>query len=204
MSCAQALVAAAGPRWAGLAWHPFVLATADGTLTEIAFESWLLEDYAFVVAFHRFLAGAVATAPDQEARTVLLGGLAALTSELAMFRDELARRGLDPQGRLPSLTCVGYTAWMHGSLNAGWDVVLAVLHAVERAYLDAWTAVRERAVGQRYAEFVRNWSSPEFAAWVAQLAGLLGDGAPTAAQQRAHDQVTEWEHAFWDTVHANG
>lgn len=204
MSRAQALVAAAGPRWDGLAQHPFVLATADGTLAEVTFESWLVEDYAFVVAFHRFLAGAVTIAPDPRARDVLRGGLAALTGELTLFRDELARRGLDPEAHVPSLTCVGYTSWMLGSLADGWGVALAVLHAVERAYLDAWTAVRGRAVGQRYAEFVHNWSSPEFAAWVAQLAGLLGDGAPTAAQQHAHDRVTEWEHAFWDDVHANG
>ncbi len=194
---------AAGPRWTQLTEHPFVLATADGTLTEAAFDGWLLSDHAFVVAFRRFLAGAVVIAPEEGARDVLCGGLAALTVELALFRDELVRRELDPAAHAPSLTCIGYTGWMHASLNDGWEVALAVLHGVERAYLDAWTAVRERAVGQRYAQFVHNWSSPEFAAWVAQLAGLLGEGAPTSAQQCAHEQVMEWEHAFWDTVHAD-
>ncbi|MEO6880133.1 MAG: hypothetical protein ABI181_04175 [Mycobacteriaceae bacterium] len=182
--------------------HPFVLATADGTLTEAAFDGWLLEDHAFVMAFRRFLAGAVVIAPDERARDLLCGGLAALTGELALFRDELAQRGLDADTHAPSLTCIGYAGWMQASLEDGWEVALVVLHGVERAYLDAWTAVRERSVGQRYDQFVRNWSSPEFAAWVEELAGLLGDGAPTAAQQRAHDRVTEWEHAFWNTVHA--
>lgn len=201
MSCADALVAGAGQRWTVLAEHPFVLATADGTLPEGSLDRWLLEDHEFVVQFRRFLAGVLVLAPDERARDVLAGGLAALTPELELFRAQLADRDLDPATHTPSATCLGYGGWMLASLNDGYDVALAVLHGVERAYLDAWTAVRERSVGQQYAEFVHNWSSPEFAAWVRAVAALLGDGAPTPGQRRAYARVTEWEHAFWDTVH---
>jgi len=198
---AEELVAAAGSRWVGLAEHPFVLATADGTLTVANFDRWLLEDHAFVVQFRRFLAGVLVAAPDEVARDVLAGGLAALTPELELFRSELAQRGLDPGGYEASTVCLGYSGWMLASLNSGYDVALAVLHGVERAYLDAWTAVRQRSGGHQYEAFVRNWSSPEFGVWVQELGELLGPGPPSPAQVYAYRQVAGWEHAFWDAVH---
>ena len=200
MNRAEALVIAAGPRWTELALHPFVVATADGTLAEAAFDLWLLDDHAFVVQFCRFLAGGLVLAPDERSRDVLAAGLAALTPEIALFRAELAGRGLDPARHAPSTACTGYGGWMLGSLVEGYEVALAVAHGVERAYLDAWSAVRQRSVGGRYEAFVENWSSPAFAAWVDALAGLLGEGTPTAAQRSAYRQVAEFEHSFWDAV----
>lgn len=200
MSRAQALLAGAQPRWGALSAHPFVVATAEGTLSEATFDNWLLDDHVFVVQFRRFLAGVLLAAPDEPSRDVLAGGLAALTPELELFRTQLDGRGLDSSRHEPSLTCAGYCGWFLASLHDGYDVALVVLHGIERAYLDAWTAVRDRSVGQRYAEFVHNWSSPEFAAWVDALAGLLGEGAPTPAQVRAQAAVTEWEHRFWDAA----
>lgn len=200
MSRANALVAGAGHRWTALGEHPFVRATAAGTLPEASWHRWLLEDHAFVVEFRRFLAGVLLLAPDEASRDALAGGVTALTPELELFRSELVARGLSAADHQPSVVCLGYAGWVLASLHSGYDVALAVLHAVERAYLDAWTAVRERAVGQRYEEFVRNWSSPAFAAWVQTLAELLGAGTPTPAQQLAYRRVAEWEHAFWDAV----
>ena len=133
MSCADALVAAVGPRWGSLAQHPFVLATADGTLAEAAFDRWLLDDHAFVVQFRATLAAVVELAPDPVAREVLTGGLAALGPELALFATELAARGLDPSTHRPSDTCQDYVRWLRACPEQGWDVALAVLHGVERA-----------------------------------------------------------------------
>jgi thiaminase len=201
VSRADALVAAAGARWSSLVEHPFVLATADGTLSAAAFDRWLLDDHAFVLQFRDTLAEVVGMAPDPVARQVLAGGLAALGPELALFADELAARGLDPSAHQPSGACQEYLRWLRSSPEQGWDVALAVLHGVERAYLDAWTAVRERSTGHRYAAFVHNWSSREFAAWVDALVGLLGEEPPTAEQVVVHREVAELEHAFWDAVH---
>lgn len=202
MRCADALVVAAGDRWASLAQHRFVVATADGTLPASAFDRWLLEDHVFVLAFADVLSQVVELAPQPAARAVLRGGLAALGPELELFATELAARGLDPATHQPSTACQEYVQWLRRCPEDGWDVALAVLHAVERAYLDAWTAVREASTGHRYAPFVHNWSSPEFAAWVDALAHLLGTSHPTPAQVDAYRDVAELEHAFWDAVAA--
>lgn len=117
-------------------------------------------------------------APDIAAREVQAGGLAALGPELALFATELHARGLDPSAHRPSGTCQDYVQWLRACPGQGWDVALAVLHGVEHAYLHAWTTVRERSTGHRYAAFLHNWSSPEFAARVGALAGLLGEQPP--------------------------
>lgn len=204
MSRADALVAAVGQRWTSLAEHPFVLATADGILSEGAFDRWLLEDHVFVLQFRDTLAEVVELAPDPAARAVLHGGLTALGPELELFAAELTGRGLDPAAHRPSDACRDYVRWLRACPGQGWDVALAAMHGMERAYLDAWTAVRQRSAGHRYAAFVHNWSSPEFAAWVDALAGLLGEPDPTLAQVGAYRRVAELEHAFWDAVHADG
>ncbi|MFC4602357.1 hypothetical protein [Rhodococcus kronopolitis] len=202
MSRADALLAEQARVWPTLAEHPFVLATADGTLPEAAFERWLLEDHAFVVEFRRFLAGVLTLAPDEAARDVLAGGIAALTPELTLFRAELARRGLDPAAYTPSLGCASYTGFMLASLHDGYEVASAVLYGVEKAYLDAWTTVRERAAAadSRYREFIDNWAAAPFAEYVADLGELLGDGAPTAPQRVAFGRVAGFEVQFWDAL----
>lgn len=201
-AAAAALVAGQAQRWPRLTGHPFVLATADGSLPEAAFDRWLLEDHAFVVEFRRFLAGVLALAPDEESRDVLAGGITALTPELGLFRAELDRRGLDRHTYVPSAGCLAYTSYLLASLHEGYDVAAAVLYGVEKAYLDAWTTVRRRAEesGSRYREFVDNWSAAPFASYVDELGTLLGDGAPSPAQRLAFGRVVEFEERFWDAL----
>lgn len=201
---AKQLVAGEAALWARSVEHPFVMATAENTLPEGAFHRWLLADHRFVVEFRRFLAGLITLAPDEPARDVLAGGLTALTPELALFRTQLADRGLSPEGYEPDPACLAYTSFLLASLYNGYDVALAVLYGVEKAYLDAWTAVRERAVvaNSPYRSFIDNWSAPVFASYVDELGELLGTGAPSPAQQRAFGEVVRFELLFWDSVHA--
>ncbi|MEO9221945.1 MAG: hypothetical protein ABI251_09255 [Mycobacteriaceae bacterium] len=187
--------------WQRCLRHPFVVATATDTLPAGAFDRWLLADHEFVVQFRRFLAGVLTLAPDEPARDVLAGGITALTPELTLFRDQLRERGLSPGSYRSDPTCVGYTSYLLASLADGYDVALAVLYGVEKAYLDAWTAVRGRAVDSQYRGFIDNWSSPDFASYVESLGRLLGDGAPTFAQQSAFGRVVRFELLFWDAVH---
>ncbi|MGW0175603.1 thiaminase II/PqqC family protein [Rhodococcus sp. NPDC003322] len=199
---AQALLLGEAQRWQRSAEHPFVLATADGTLPEAAFDRWLLEDHAFVVEFRRFLGGVLSLAPDERSRDVIAGGIAALTSELDLFRAELERRGLDRHGHRPSDGCIAYTSFMLASLHDGYDVASVVLYGIEKAYLDAWTTVRQRAADaeSRYREFIDNWSAAPFATYVEDLGALLGEGEPTDAQRTAFGRVAVFEEQFWDAL----
>src|SRR5512135_358488 len=203
MSCADNLVAGEDVLWAALAAHPFVVAVRDGTLPAAAFDRWLVADHVFVVGYRRFVAQLVAAAPDEPARDLLAGSLAALQGELDLFRSQAAARGLD-LGTEPGLIALGYTGWLHASLLEGFPVALTVLYGGERAYYDAWRAVREQAdrSGQ-YWPFVDRWSSAEFGGWVDTLAGLLdrvSSAGPTAEQRTAFRRVVRFELAFWDEV----
>ncbi|SRR6266550_2032641 len=204
MSTARALLARSTPLWHRLTTHPFVTGVADGTLDPAGFDRWLVEDHAFVVGFRRFLAGLVTLAPDARAGDVLTAGLGPLQGELDLFRREAANRRLD-LGAEPGPTTLGYTSYLYASLSDGYPVALTVLYGAEKAYYDAWAAVRSAARhSSPYWSFVDNWSSDAFAGWVAAVARLLDAAAPTGpapAMCTAFDRVVRFELRFWDAVH---
>lgn len=187
--------------WQRILTHPFVARTSDGTLPRETFDRWLTEDYYFVRSFQVYLAELSAIAPDDEAREVVAGGIAALVPELALFEKAAADRGLD-LGVEPSLLNVGYSAYLLSTVREGWPVAITVLYAVEKAYYDAWASVRDTTGPQTpYAGFIANWSSPGFAAYVDQLAALVDRETPTPAMRLGFDRVVRFEIAFWDLVH---
>lgn len=202
---ATTLLSGSAELWSRLGSHPFVVLAGDGTLERAAFDRWLVADHHFVVGFRRFLAGLVTLAPDQQAADVLAAALGPLQAELDLFRREAADRGLDLTAE-PGPTTLGYTAYLQSSLQDGYGVALAVLYGAEKAYYDAWSAVRSQAsrTGD-YWPFVANWSSEAFAGWVAAVAGLLdrcSPGGPTPAMVTAFDRVVRFELRFWSAVHA--
>lgn len=190
--------------WSQLGGHPFVARASDGTLRRAVFDRWLVADHYFVVGFRRFLTGLVTLAPDENAADVLAAGLGALQAELDLFRREAAARGLDLRAE-PGPVALGYTAFLRASLQDGYAVALAVLYGAEKAYFDAWSAVRAGASRDTdYWPFVDNWSSPAFAGWVASVAGLLDAAAPNGpddAMRAAFDRVVRFELRFWSAVH---
>jgi len=197
----RSLLADQTAAWQRLLVHPFVTETSAGSLPPATFDRWLVEDYFFVRTFHSFLKELSAVAPDSDARAILAGGLAALGPELALFEREAAARGLDLSTE-PSLLNLGYSSYLLASVAEGWPVGITVLYAVERAYYDAWASVRDTtSPATPYAEFIANWSSPEFASYVDRLAWLVDREEPTAPMRRAFYRVTRFELAFWDLAH---
>ncbi len=190
-----------GSAWQRIVTHPFVARTSDGSLPRETFDRWLTEDYFFVRSFQVYLAELSAIAPNDQARAVLADGIAALVPELALFEKAAAERGLDLTAE-PSLLNVGYSAYLLSTVREGWPVAIAVLYAVEKAYYDAWASVRDTTgPDTQYAGFIANWSSPEFAAYVEQLAALVDREDLTRAMQLGVDRVARFEIAFWDLVH---
>lgn len=196
------LLAAHPQEWERLRSHPFPGAVAEGSVEPAAFERWLVEDHFFVMGFRRFLAGLVVITPHELARGVLSAALGPLETELELFRREADARGLNLATE-PAPTTLGYSSFLVAALADGYDVAVTVLFGAEKAYFDAWSAVRERVAGNSpYADFVRNWSSPEFGRWVDDIAALLGSGQPSDAQRRAFSRVVRFELRFWDAVAA--
>ena len=137
-------------------------------------------------------------APSERARDVLAGGLGALQAELDLFRSEARLRGLDLDAE-PSLVTLGYTAYLLAAPADGWPTALTVLFGAEKAYFDAWSAVRAATdPSSAYWRFVDNWSSPAFGAWVDDVASLV-DQLPVA-DHVTFGRVVRFELAFWDDV----
>ncbi len=180
-----------GP-WDRATRHPFLLGVRDGSLAAGAFDTWLVQDARYVADLLRFQARLLARAP-RPAQAVLAGGAVALVEELAWFEELTARRGLDLD--VPRLPATAAYAELLGRLDAA-DVptALTALWAIERVYLDAWTAAAPGA--EEYAEYVAHWTMPGFAAYVDGLA------AAADALGGRHDdvvlEVLDAEVAFWD------
>jgi thiaminase/transcriptional activator TenA len=198
---AQNLVNGQNSAWQRILTHPFVQRTSDGSLPRETFDRWLTEDHFFVRSFQDYLRELTAIAPDDQARAVLADGIAALVPELALFEKAAAERGLDLAVE-PSLLNVGYSSYLLSTVREGWPVAITVLYAVEKAYYDAWASVRDTTGPDTpYAGFIANWSSPDFAAYVEQLAALVDREALTPSMQLGFDRVVRFELAFWDLVH---
>ncbi|QNE19460.1 transcriptional regulator [Kribbella qitaiheensis] len=196
----RALLSGQETAWRLILDHPFVAQTSAGTLPLSAFDRWLAEDHYFVRSFRAFLTELIAIAPDEQAREVLAGGLAALVPELELFETAAAERGLDLSAE-PSLLNLGYSSYLTASVREGWPVGITVLYAVEKAYYDAWASVRDTTgPDTQYAGFIANWSSPDFSAYVDQLGVLVDREELTPALTRAFDRVVRFELAFWDLV----
>jgi formylaminopyrimidine deformylase / aminopyrimidine aminohydrolase len=140
------LLAGSAAPWSRLPAHPFIAQAGDGSLLRGSFDRWLVADHFFVVGFRRFLTGLVTLAPDEHAADVLAAGLGALQTELDLFRRDAAAPGLDLAAE-PGPIAIGYTAFLRASLQDGYPVALAVLYGAEKAYFDAWSAVRATAAG---------------------------------------------------------
>lgn len=192
------------PLWERIVAHPFVVATADGSLDRADFDRWLVEDHAFVIGFRRFLTELAGIAPDRGARDVITGALEPLDAEVELFGREASARGLDLRAE-PSLTTLGYTSYVLASILDGYEVALTVLYGAEKAYFDAWRTVRAgTSLDSPYRAFIENWSSDAFCEWVDQVASLLDavEGAPTPPMRLAFERTVRLEIAFWDAVGA--
>ncbi len=190
--------------WGRITTHPFVLAAADGSMTQEAFDRWIVADHHFVVGFRRYLGRMLELAPDEPSRDLLSGGITALTPELQLFRDAAMERGLDLDAE-PGPIALGYTSFIQASPADGFEVGMAVLLGAERAYHDAWKAVRATAEEHSpYWGFIDNWSSAGFGAYVDAIAATvdrLGGAAVGPPAKRAFSRVVRFELAFWDAVH---
>lgn len=186
--------------WRTATRHPFLDGVRDGTLPAAAFDGWLAQDYHFVGALLSFQARLLARAP-RAAQAVLAGGAVALEAELSWFETQARERKLRLMVALHPIT-VAYTAFFNDLDGQSYPAAMVALWALERAYLEAWTAAAPGA--PRYRPFVEHWTVPAFAAYVdgletaADTALASVTGAGEAAVEEAFRQVADLERRFWD------
>ena len=186
--------------WNKATRHPFLLAVRDGTASEAAFETWLVQDHHFVSDLLGFQRRLQARAP-RHAQAVLAGGVVALVDELGWFEKQAAARRLDLD--TPAVPATAAYAALLGRLqDADVAVALAALWAIERVYLDAWSFAAPGAPA--YRDFVAHWTTPQFAAYVDALEqtadGALGIAGEGPVLDAVFAEVVAAECRFWDTA----
>jgi thiaminase/transcriptional activator TenA len=200
----ERLVEANRPVWEAMAAHPFVLGLADGSLPDEALRAWLQQDRLFVLRERRVLAALRAHDPPPRLDR-LLGGLdEGLLAEADTFAGAAAARGV-PIEVEPWPVCLGYTSYLLCCAHDGVLEGLTGLYAAERAYLDTWTAVAARSpAGSPYRDWIDNWTSEPFRAFVGDLGReldeLAGSPSPAVAERlgRVFTGAVRFELAFWE------
>ncbi|MGH3090446.1 MAG: TenA family transcriptional regulator [Rubrobacteraceae bacterium] len=202
----QDLIEAHDSQWKEATEHPFLDKTREGTLPEGAFENWLVQDYLFVLSGLVFQSRLVPRAPRSD-QALIIGGLAALESELTWFEEKAQERNL-------SLDADKHpTNKAYGDLfitleDRSYPTNITALWAVEKAYLDAWTNASPGAPD--YREFVEHWTTPEFQEYVAALEEAADSALKAATQseqaqaEASFQKVARLERDFWDIAVPGG
>ena len=203
LTCDQ-LVSRHAAAWEEATHHPFLEGCRTGTIAHGQFETWLIQDYLFVVEFTRFAARTLAGAPATHF-DVLINGLAALRDELSWFRAHAAARGL----RLDvprQESCVQYCRFMDRIAQAPYPVQATAFWAIEAVYNHAWHNASPMVAP--YDDFAQRWGSAEFGGYVRQLARQAEEAvgaAPPSEQAQAETaflEVLKLERLFWQMAFA--
>jgi thiaminase/transcriptional activator TenA len=185
--------------WREATLHPFLDAVHEGTLPAGAFETWLVQDYLFVVDGLGFQSRLVPRAPRRD-QALLIGGLVALEAELGWFEEKAQERGLD-LGATHHPSNAAYRDHLITLESASYPAAITALWALERAYLDAW---RSAVPGHPdYREFVEHWTTPEFEKYVSGLEDAADNALKTTNEEgqreaeRAFLEIARLERGFW-------
>ncbi|MDM9385509.1 TenA family transcriptional regulator [Chlorogloeopsis sp. ULAP01] len=185
--------------WHEATVHPFLENCKSGTIQPHQFNTWLVQDYLFVIDFTRMLARVLASAPPQHFDVILVG-LAALKDELNWFKEKAAERQLNLDTKKQP-TCEQYCKYMHSLADMPYPVQATALWAIECAYNQGWQL--PGAMPAPYNEFAHRWGNSDFTAYVKlleQQADQVLQTASTSIQNQAEEafiKVAKFEKDFW-------
>jgi thiaminase (transcriptional activator TenA) len=211
MAFTDELYAAGRPIWDQQLEHPFIRALAAGTLEEDRFKRWVRQDYRYLVEFARVFAWAVAKADRLEAMARYASELnLTLNTEMGLHRAYASRFGITTEEleREPMWpTTQAYTDFLVRTAADGdlADLVAALLPCSwGYVHLAQQLAREPRPADQRYADWIDQYSSPEFAEsaqWLRGELDRLAEGASAEKRQRLTDLFlisSRYEWQFWE------
>lgn len=185
--------------WESATVHPFLTQCQAGKIQPQQFNTWLVQDYLFVVEFTRMQAQVIRKAPIHHLDT-LLAGMGSIKDELNWFRDKATERNLDlASSRQP--TCEEYCTLMGSLASLPYAVHAVALWAIELAYNQGWQ--KPGPMPAPYTEFAERWGNPGFTDYVKLLEIQADEALATASQsvqQQAEAtfvQIAVLEQAFW-------
>lgn len=201
----QRLLKTVKPIWDATLAHTFLAATADGSIPDAVFKTWLVQDYFYVRELIPFMGILIAKAPP-ELRPPLAEAVVAFNRELDLFRQQAEAHGVALEGQEMAPTCHAYVQFlMATAYGHSFEEVFTVHYGAEKAYLDAWTWVKGHQSGPSpWQAFIDNWTSDAFQEYVAWLATTLDDLAAgksaedLAAMEELFLLTARYEYLFWE------
>jgi thiaminase/transcriptional activator TenA len=189
--------------WQAATVHPFLKECQQGTIQPQQFNTWLVQDYLFVVDFTRFVARILAIAPPYHF-DILLAGLSALKDELNWFQAKAAERQLHlDTDKQPA--SIEYCEYMQSLTAMPYAVSATALWAIELAYNQGWQL--PGTMPPPYAEFADRWGNPDFTTYVSYLE-KQADAALSSASEDVQQQtelaflnVARLEKDFWQMAY---
>ena len=203
---------AAAPIWAACLEHPFVTGIGDGTLAVEKFRHYMLQDYLYLFDYARvFALGVVKTRDPALMRTFAANVDAILGGEMEIHRAYMRRLGITEAQVLsgkPALDNLSYTSYMLSVASSGglMELVAAIL-ACSWSYAvigQALAAMPGAAEHPFYGEWVRGYSSEQYAATNQSLIELMDKLAANATEEQAayltdiFVRCSRYEKGFWD------
>jgi thiaminase/transcriptional activator TenA len=190
--------------------HPFVRGLADGGLPMELFRFYLRQDYIFLIEYCRVFALAAAKARDLATVGVFAQLLHdTLETEMELHRDYCGRLGIaraDLERTAAAPVTHAYTRHLTGVAWSGSveEIVAAVLPC-QLGYAEIGAALAHGDwQASPYAEWIRTYSSVEFAASAERLRVLLDEmtaGWPAMALKPLEDHFitsSRYEYLFWE------
>jgi thiaminase/transcriptional activator TenA len=154
--------------------HPFVQGIASGELARATFAYYVGQDAAFLDAYCRAYALALAKSPDRDGLIVFKELLDATIDELGLHQGYAARWNIDLHQE-PDAATSAYTDFVLAvaALEPVGHIAAAMAPCMRLyAYLGQQLAVQTKPENP-YREWVMTYSSPEFEALARRLEGLL-------------------------------
>lgn len=211
MAFTDTLFEAARKVWDAQVDHPFVRGIADGSLPEASFKRWVLQDYLYLKEFARVFALAAAKADRLESMGWYASVLnLTLNTEMGLHRQYAARFGLSPEELEREAmwpTNRAYTDFLVRTAAEGdlAELVAALLPcAWGYVHIAGTLAERPRPADRRYADWIAQYASKEFALAVDWLRGemdRLAEGATPERQRRLTELFmlsSRYEWQFWE------
>ncbi|MBD1913271.1 MULTISPECIES: TenA family transcriptional regulator [unclassified Leptolyngbya] len=189
--------------WHDATVHPFLQDCQQGTIQPAQFNTWLVQDYIFVLECTRMAARLLSAAPPVHF-DVILGGLGALKTEIVWFQDNATKRQLDLSAS-PQAICAEYCQYMHDLGSQPYALQAVGFWAIEAAYNQAWQG--HSPMPEPYTEFGDRWGNAGFSAYVTEL-GRQADEALASADPSLYPraetvflEVSRLEKDFWQMAY---
>ena len=181
----------------------FVRGVADGTLPREVFAGYIAQDAHFLRSFARAYALCLAASPDEPTLLAFADLITGVREELGLHAEYAAHWGVDPHGTPPAPATLAYTDFLLATAaTAGLGVTCAAMAPCMRLYAHLGQVVAAaRAPAGPYAEWVRTYADPAFAALAARLEGLLDQHGQHGPQVwSAYRRAMQLEVGFFEAA----